>query len=57
MEGPHEPAAMVKYQFEIDDETWSDWKDTVPRSKALDVRLVELIEADTQGRVEDVDGE
>lgn len=44
---------MVKYQFEIDDETWSDWKDTVPRSKALDVRLVELIEADTEGRVED----
>jgi hypothetical protein len=42
---------MVKYQFEIDDETWNRWKDTVPRSKALDVRLIELIEADTDGRV------
>jgi len=53
MEGPHEPAAMVKYQFEIDDDTWNDWKDTVPRSKALDVRLVELIEADTEGKIKD----
>mgnify|MGYP000164370787 CR=1 FL=1 len=53
MKTPHEPAAMVKYQFEIDDETWDEWKDTVPRSKSLDTRIVELIEADTAGRVED----
>lgn len=50
---PTEGAGMVKYQFEIDDETWNDWKDTVPRSKSLDTRLVELIEADTEGRIED----
>lgn len=44
---------MVKYQFEVDDDIWEEWKDTVPRSKALDVRLVELIKADTEGRVRD----
>jgi hypothetical protein len=44
---------MVTYQFEIDDETWNDWKETVPRSKALDERLIELIEADTDGRVDE----
>jgi hypothetical protein len=42
---------MVTYQFEIDDDDWADWKDTVPRSKALDVRLRELIQADAEGRV------
>lgn len=42
---------MVTYQFEIDRETWNDWKDTVPRSKSLDERLIELIEADAEGRV------
>jgi len=44
---------MVTYQFEIDDETWGEWKDTVPRSKSLDTRLVELIEADAEGRVDE----
>jgi len=53
MTGQAEHAGMVTYQFEIDDETWNEWKDTVPRSKSLDTRLVELIEADTDGRVED----
>lgn len=42
---------MVKYQFEVDDETWEEWKNTVPRSKSLEQRLIELIEADTEGRV------
>jgi len=42
---------VTTYQFEIDDEKWQDWKDTVPRSKALDERIRELIEADTEGRV------
>lgn len=44
-------AHMVKYQFEIDDETWNKWKNTVPRSKSLEQRLIELIEADAEGRV------
>ena len=51
MEDPIQAAGMVKYQFEIDDEKWERWKNTVPRSKALDVRLRELIEADAEGRV------
>lgn len=40
---------MVTYQFEVDDETWQAWKRTVPRHKTLDERLIELIEADTEG--------
>jgi hypothetical protein len=43
---------MVKYQFEIDDETWDEWKNTVPRSKSLETRITELIEADAEGRVQ-----
>ena len=50
-----EPDAMTKYQFEIDDEKWEDWKDTVPRSKSLEERIIELIEADTEGRIQDAD--
>jgi hypothetical protein len=46
---------MVTYQFQIDDETWENWKDTVPRSKSLEQRIIELIEADTEGRVQDPD--
>lgn len=42
---------MVTYQFEVEDEEWNAWKETVPRSKSLDKRLRELIRADTDGRV------
>jgi len=42
---------MVTYQFEVDDDTWKEWKNTVPRSKTLDTRLRELIKADKDGRV------
>lgn len=42
---------MVKYQFEIDDESWNEWKNTVPRSKSLEQRIIELIEADAENRV------
>ena len=52
-----EPDAMTKYQFEIDDGKWEDWKDTVPRSKSLEERIIELIEADTEGRVQERDDE
>ena len=44
---------VTKYQFQIDDEKWEDWKMTVPRNKSLEKRIVELIEADTEGRVEE----
>lgn len=46
-----EPADMVRYQFQIDDETWQEWKMTVPRDKSLEQRITELIEADRDGRV------
>lgn len=46
-----EPDAMTKYQFEIDPEKWDAWKETVPRTKSLEKRIIELIEADTDGRI------
>lgn len=42
---------MVKYQFQAEDDDWEAWKNTVPRSKSLEKRILELIEADTEGRV------
>lgn len=44
---------MVKYQFQMDDDEWAEWKETVPRSKSLETRIQELIRADTEGRVSD----
>lgn len=38
---------MIQYQFKVDRQTWQDWKTTVPRTKKLDTRLIELIEDDT----------
>ena len=46
-------ANMVTYQFKIPDEKWNEWKNTVPRSKSLEQRLNELIQADAAGRVRD----
>lgn len=46
---------MVKYQFQAEDHDWDAWKNTVPRSKSLETRINELIQADTEGRVTDVD--
>lgn len=43
---------VVSYSFEIDDDAWEDWKDTVPRSKPLDERIIELILADTDGKAD-----
>jgi len=51
MELTANPDDVTTYQFEIDDDLWEEWKDTVPRSKALDERIRELIEADKDGRV------
>jgi len=48
---------MVKYQFQAEDDEWQAWKNTVPRSKSLEQRINELIRADTEGRVTDVDVE
>lgn len=49
--GPH-VGKVASYSFELDDETWEDWKDTVPRSQRLDERIIELLIADTRGRVD-----
>jgi len=46
-----EATGVVKYQFQINDEKWQEWKRTVPRDKSLEDRIIELIEADTEGRV------
>ena len=46
-----ESGIMVKYQFQIDDDKWEAWKNTVPRNKSLETRIIELIEADTEGRI------
>ena len=51
------PETVTKYQFQIDDEKWDEWKMTVPRNKSLEMRIIELIEADTQGRVEEPEGD
>lgn len=48
---------MTTYQFEVGDDTWEEWKETVPRTKSLDERLIELIEADTEGRIIEDGGE
>jgi hypothetical protein len=50
---PEQYHIMVRYQFQIDDELWEEWKETVPRSKSLESRIIELIEADKEGRVLD----
>lgn len=46
---------VVKYQFQVSRKSWEEWKNTVPRSKNLDVRIRELLNADTDGRVLDPD--
>jgi hypothetical protein len=48
MSNESEDEPMVKYQFQIDDETWRLWKDTVPRSKSLEQRIIELIVEDAK---------
>lgn len=55
MDATHDDEDMVKYQFQAEDEVWEAWKNTVPRSKSLEQRIVELIEADTDGRVVDLE--
>lgn len=52
--GQHQKGGdMVKYQFQIDDDEWREWKETVPRTKSLEQRIQELIRADTEGRIEE----
>lgn len=46
---------MVKYQFQAEDDEWQAWKRTVPRDKSLEKRINELIRADTEGQVTEID--
>jgi hypothetical protein len=48
---------MVRYQFQVDDDLWEEWKETVPRSKSLETRIIELIEADKNGEIIEKDSE
>jgi hypothetical protein len=57
MSASNEAVDMVRYQFQIDDEEWEAWKNTVPRSKSLEQRITELIKADAEGRVEEAGNE
>jgi hypothetical protein len=44
---------MTQYTLDIDDDVWSDWKLTVPRSyDKLGDRIEELIEADSECHAE-----
>lgn len=52
-----EPEHVTTYQFQIDDDKWNAWKETVPRSKSLETRIIELIEADTEGRIQEPEGD
>jgi len=36
----------IEYRFEAPEDDWRRWTETVPRSKNLDERLLELIRAD-----------
>jgi len=42
---------MVEFRISVDDDEWQRWKRTVPREKSLHDRIVELLEADADGRV------
>ena len=52
-ERSHIDPQKTSFQFQIDDEKWRQWKNTVPREKSLEKRIIELIEADTEGRVQE----
>lgn len=48
---PQVDSTTTTFGFDYDREKWEEWKNTVPRSKSLEKRIIELIEADTDGRV------
>lgn len=56
-ERPQIDPETTSYQFEVDKSLWSDWKNSVPRTKPLDQRIRELIKADREGRIRDADAD
>ena len=51
-ERPQVDPSTTTFNFSIDRERWENWKGTVSRTKTLDTRIVELIEADKDGRID-----
>ena len=52
-ERSHIDPTKTTFGVQYDRDKWQQWKLTVPRNKSLEKRIIELIEADTQGRVMD----
>lgn len=50
-ERSHIDDSKTTFSLQIEEETWEAWKATVPRNKSLQTRIIELIEADAEGRV------
>lgn len=48
---PQIDTGATAFQISCRCDDWEAWKNTVPRSKSLEQRILELIEADTEGRV------
>lgn len=40
----------ITYAFEIDEEVWREWANTIPREEPLDARIRELIKTDLETR-------
>jgi len=52
-ERSHIDETVTTFGFTAPEALWNEWKETVPRSKSLEKRINELIEADRDGRVSD----
>jgi len=50
-ERPQIDPTTTTFSFQAVRVVWDEWKNTVPRTKPLDERIIELIEADTEGRI------
>lgn len=42
-----EDETLIQYQFKVPQAKWIKWKKTVPRTKKLDERIIELLEEDS----------
>jgi len=52
-DGEDDPPATVTYQFKIDGELWTDWKQSVPRDVALHEEIRTLIHSATLDETDD----
>lgn len=51
-ERPQVDQSVTTFQISTYRGKWGEWKDTVPRSMSLEQRIIQLIEADTEGLVD-----